>query len=70
MNLIRKLGYQVLFHVSLVIDCFPSLHLFCQQLNIPDDWIRTADLWCGKLPFYQLIHFHLQLSLSLSLSVS
>ena len=22
------------------------------------DWIRTADLWCGKRPLYQLIHNH------------
>ena len=23
-----------------------------------DDWIRTADLWCGKRPLYKLSHNH------------
>ena len=25
-------------------------------INFDDDWIRTADLWSGKRPLYQLSH--------------
>ena len=32
--------------------------LLIVQLNFADDWVRTADLWCGKRPLYQLRHNH------------
>ena len=24
------------------------------NINFADDWIRTTDMWCWKLPLYQL----------------
>ena len=47
---------------SLKIGQFPSPFAsfysfqFRQGINISNDWIRTADLWCQGLLLYQLSH--------------
>ena len=44
------------------LSFFPRRHfLWMLQIKISifaDDWIRTMDLWCCKLPLYQLSHNH------------
>ena len=44
---------QLVHSRHLFISVFAK-HLIVNQ--IPDDWIRTADLWCWKQPLYQLRH--------------
>ena len=40
------------------------------NINITDDWIKTADLWYRKQPIYQLGHNHYPLSETLVVNYS
>ena len=54
-SVLTKIGYsRPLFFFIFVF----SIQLRVFNINVADDRIRTADLWCQKRPFYQLSHNH------------